>query len=112
LGSFFTVLLFPHDIALAAITIMALGDSISVIVGKFYGRIVHPFNRKRNIEGLISAIVISTFGAFMFVPLFPAFVASFAAMFFESFTIKIKGFEIDDNVIVPLLAGTVLYMFF
>jgi dolichol kinase len=109
-GAFLSVALFPINIAMAGITIMAFGDSLSVIVGKFYGKIPHPFNRNRKIEGLLAAVASSTFGACFFVPFYQAFLASFIAMFLESFTIKIHGFEIDDNLIVPVVACSVLLL--
>lgn len=111
LGSLITVYLFPPNIAMAGIMIMSLGDSLSVIIGKYYGRITHPFNRKRKIEGLAAAIFASTLGALFFVPFVQAFIASFTAMFLESFTIKVFGFEIDDNLIVPIVSGLVLSLF-
>src|SRR3989338_6680711 len=52
-GVLVVVTLFEKDIALASVMILALGDSISRLVGPF-GRIRHPFNNAKFIEGVIS----------------------------------------------------------
>ncbi len=108
-GSFLTIVIFPRDIALAAILILACGDSISTYIGRFYGRIPHFLNKRKMIEGTIAGIVFATLGAWIFVPLFPAFVASFIAMNAEAF--HWRKYELNDNLLLPLLAGFILWLF-
>lgn len=116
-GSFFLVLgaalatfIFDKQIAMASIMIMAVGDSVTNIVGRHFGKIQNPFNSKKNLEGTIVAIIASTLAAFYFVPFWPAFLASAISMAIESIDLGWKRFEIeiDDNVIIPLVAGTVM----
>jgi dolichol kinase len=112
LGASLTVMIFERNIAMAAIMIMAIGDSVTNIVGRHFGKIKNPFNYKKNIEGTFAAIVFATLGAFFFVPFWPAFIASAISMFVESIDLGWKKYEIeiDDNVVIPLIAGAVITM--
>ena len=85
--SSFTILLLLRDsrvlstnIILASIMIWTLGDSLSAIIGKTYGQIKHPFNDSRFIEGTVSGIVGGALGAFIFIPILPAIIASIIAI--------------------------------
>lgn len=110
LGASLSTLIFEQQIAMAAIMIMAVGDSVTNIVGRHFGILQNPFNRKKNLEGTFTAIICATLAAFYFVPLWPALIASVASMTIESIDLGWKKFEveIDDNVIIPLVAGAVL----
>lgn len=110
LGSFLAVFLFEKNIAMASITIMAIGDSITNIVGVYFGKWKNPFNSKKNIEGTLMAIFLATLGAWYFVGLDAAFYASTVAMIVESLDIKIHKWEIDDNIFIPVLAGGVIML--
>ncbi|MFA6888494.1 MAG: hypothetical protein WC254_03280 [Candidatus Woesearchaeota archaeon] len=108
-GSFLTVVIFPRDIALAAILILAFGDSISTYIGRFYGKISHPFNKRKKIEGTVAGIFLATFGAWLFVPFFSAFITSFIVMNIEA--IHWRKYDLNDNLLLPLLAGLILWLF-
>ncbi|MEM2121820.1 MAG: SEC59/DGK1/VTE5 family protein [Candidatus Woesearchaeota archaeon] len=108
IGVLLAIKLFPQEIALASITILIFGDSVSAIYGSFAGKKKISWNRKKNLEGNIFGAIISGLCATLFVPLISAFVASFCAMIFESFEMKMNEEIIDDNIIVPLVAGTTL----
>lgn len=102
--------LFDKDIALAAIMILALGDSISHIVGERFGHIRNIFNgnSKKLFEGTLAGTAAGTLGALLFVPFPEALVGSFAAMIAEVIEIDLNSKPLDDNLIVPLVAGTVI----
>ncbi|MBI5390833.1 hypothetical protein HZB02_05035 [Candidatus Woesearchaeota archaeon] len=106
----FDTLLHQQQIALAAIMILALGDSVSHIIGKTYGKIKHPWNQKKVIEGTIAGIVAGALGAWLFVPLGIAMLGSAVAMIIEAVEIKYKRWIIDDNLLVPLVAGSVIWL--
>ena len=110
LGCFFTLLLFPKNIALAALMILALGDSVSHHIGRFYGRIPHPLNKKKNVEGTLLGIFAGFAGAVLFVDALPAFIAAFVAMNAEVVEWKIGRWKLNDNFYIPLLAGVVLLL--
>ncbi|MGL5831329.1 MAG: phosphatase PAP2 family protein [Candidatus Altimarinota bacterium] len=108
LGSYLTVLIFPLDTALAAISIMAVGDSVSHLFGRYFGKTVLPFSGPKKLEGTIIAIVVSTLCALFFVDYFKAFSASFIALLVELFLPEKLTKYLDDNLIIPLLAGLII----
>jgi len=109
-GSLLTLKLFPREIALAAITILIFADPISHVIGKAFGRAKSPIDNKKNIEGPIAGALISSLFATFFVPFYLAFSAALVAMIFESIIIKIQDVKLDDNLIIPLAAGTVMFL--
>jgi len=112
LGTLLCVKLFSKDIALASIMILALGDSVSHIVGVQFGRLRNIFNikGKKLLEGTIAGIIAGFVGALIFVPLTEALIGSLTAMIMEVIDIYLNDKQIDDNLIVPLVAGTAIYL--
>ncbi|MBW2974394.1 SEC59/DGK1/VTE5 family protein [Candidatus Woesearchaeota archaeon] len=108
IGAFLVVVLFEKEIALASIMILALGDSFSRLVGPF-GRIRHPFNNTKFVEGVIAGMVAASLGAMLFVSPSEAIVASFFAMLLEGIDLKILNLKVDDNLTIPLVAGAVIW---
>lgn len=108
LGSLLLLLFFPDNIAAACIMIIAFGDSVTNIVGRYFGRRKIWYNPRKHWEGTIAGIFFATMGASLFVPLIPAFWASVAAMLIETVDIRFGAFELDDNITIPLVAGIVL----
>jgi len=102
-------LLFDKDIAMASIMVLALGDSVSHLYGLHYGKIKHPLSNKKFLEGTIAGFVAGFIGALVFARWYEAFFASLAAMIVEGIEVKIGTRQIDDNIIVPLVAGGVLW---
>ncbi|MBD3328213.1 phosphatase PAP2 family protein [Candidatus Peregrinibacteria bacterium] len=108
LGIFLSIILFETNIAFAAITIMVIGDAVSPIVGIYFGNHKLPFNREKHYEGLLLAIVLTTLAAYTFVDFDKAFIAATGAMFLESAMVPRLDKIIDDNLIIPLVAGGIL----
>ncbi len=108
IGCFLTVLLFPKNVALAALMILALGDSVSHWVGRFYSHIPHPWNKKKNVEGTIAGIIAAIAGAVFFVPNLPAVIASVIVMNLEVIPFKIGKYKVNDNFWIPILAATIM----
>lgn len=112
IGAYLTLLLFPRDIAYAGIMILSVGDAFSNIVGRHFGKIRTKLNPNKFIEGNIAGIFISVPFAYHFFPdIYAVFAASTVAMFLEMPYISIFGFEIDDNLIIPLVASFTLTLF-
>lgn len=109
LSSLLSLQLFERNIALASITILTFADPISHFIGSNFGKIKLASERK-NIEGTIAGIITGTLFASFFVPIWLAFAASFAAMFFELLGIKLAEEEIDDNLLIPLVSGTTMFL--
>ena len=110
ISSFIVVLLFSKDIAMASILILALGDSVSHVVGKF-GSIKHPFTDKKFLEGFIAGVIISFIVSYIILNnALEAGIASFMAMFVEGLEVQFKKNKIDDNLLIPVIAGFVIWV--
>ncbi|MBI2102932.1 hypothetical protein HYT55_03780 [Candidatus Woesearchaeota archaeon] len=112
IGVLLVIQLFPQDIAFASIMVLAFGDSISHIVGERFGQLKNIFNgkSKKLLEGTVAGALVGFLAAAIFVPLSQAFLGSFAAMIAEVIEIDFNQKPVDDNVVVPLVAGTVMYL--
>ncbi len=108
LGALLALLIFPIGIAKAAIIILAVGDSVSHIVGRYFGKTRVPFSKNKMLEGTVVSIVFSTLSALLFVDFGMAFLASLITVSVESvYPEKIAAY-LDDNLLVPLLAGAIM----
>jgi phytol kinase len=111
IGTFLALVLFPRDVALASIMIMTFGDSLAHLFGRFFGRIKHPFNAYKMIEGTLIGFLAGGITASAFVPWPQAMAASAVAMFFEGIELKFRNNAVDDNIVIPLVAGVVILLF-
>ena len=109
-GALLTLQLFPRDIALASLAILAFADPLSHLVGRILGRTKHFLDNKKNIEGHIAGALASALVAMFFVSPLLAFAGSLVAMLFESMIIEIQKIKLDDNLIIPLAAGTTMFL--
>jgi phytol kinase len=107
LGSLIVVYFFPKDIALASIMILALGDSVSRLVGP-YGYLKHPFSSVKFLEGIFAGAVAGFIGAIFFVSWPSALTASTVSMMIEGVDLRIKNFKIDDNLLIPVVSAIVM----
>ncbi len=103
----FDVWLGYKDIAIASIMILTLGDSVSALLGPF-GNIPHPLNKVKLIEGTIAGIIAGYVGAVIFVSPIEALLGSTVAMLVEALDLKFSKIKLDDNILVPLIAGIVM----
>lgn len=95
------------NIIAASIMILALGDAVPHFVAHM-AKIKHPFSNTKYIEASLVGVMLAFLGAVFFVEPLEALLASFAAMFVEGIDLKI-GLEIDDNIIVPVVAAAVIW---
>ena len=111
-GALLALKLFDKNIALASIMVLTLGDSISHMVGAQYGKMRNIFNGDSNklLEGTLAGTIVGFLGALIFVPVPEAFLGCLAAMIAEVMKIDFKEKIIDDNMIIPLVAGTVMLL--
>jgi len=110
IGAFIVVSLFPKDIASAAIMILALGEPASYTFGIRYGKLKHPFHNTKYLEGLLAGIVAGFIGAFYFVSWQLALAGAFFAMVAESIELRLGRAQIDDNIVIPLVSATVIFL--
>jgi len=109
-GALLVVLLFPKNVALASILVLAFGDSIGHLFGMSYGKRKFIFNEKKFVEGIAVGFITSWLVAMVFVSIWQAFLGAFFGMLVESMEIKINQNAVDDNVLVPLVAGFFMWI--
>ena len=110
LGSVIVLILFPTDIAIAAILILAIGDSIPNIVGMYYKKVRHPFSNKRFLEGSLVGFLLSFLAVINFVIWYEALIGTSIALFLEALDIEIGKWKFDDNILIPLSAGLTIFI--
>ncbi len=111
-GFLLVIQLFDKNIALASMMVLTFGDSISHIVGGKYGQLRNIFNwrGKKLLEGTFAGILAGFLGALYFVSPLQALLGSAAAMIAEVVEIDFNKEALDDNFVVPLVAGTVMLL--
>ena len=103
ISSTLTIAIFPKEIAVISLVYMSLGDAIASLVGRKYGKM--KFYNK-TIEGSLAGLIVCILSGYLIqitLPLVVVFSGAFAAMFIELMPIPI-----DDNLSVPLFAGTIM----
>ncbi|MFH0874461.1 MAG: hypothetical protein V1859_00860 [archaeon] len=105
-GCFFSLILFDLKTASASILILTFGDSVSHIVGRYFGKTKTPISKVKLLEGTVAGIIVATIAAGFFINFKIAFCAASVAMVIES--IELKYLKIDDNLVMPLIAGAVI----
>jgi len=110
IGVYLSLLLFPKDIALASIMVLAFGDSVSHMYGLHFGRTRHPLSSAKFLEGTVAGFAAGFIGALVFLPWTEAFIASLAAMIAEAIEIKIGAAQVDDNLVMPVVAGAAVWL--
>lgn len=108
-GVLLALKLFRQDIAFASIMILTLGDSVSHLVGEGVTG-TNIFSNPKNLEGMLVGVLAGFIGALVFVNLYMAFFGALIAMLAETVELKMGGSNVDDNIIIPLVAGTVMYL--
>jgi dolichol kinase len=107
IGALLSLQLFEFDIACVAILILALGDGVSSLVGPF-GKIKTQLSEKKLLEGTITGSILGGIAGSLIILPIEAFLAAATAMIFEAMEIRLNQKLLNDNVTVPLVAGTVI----
>jgi dolichol kinase len=103
IGFTLAFVLFPFPVASAACAMLAVGDSLSTLVGKKFGR--HKIGGK-TLEGSIACFFGSILAGIFFVAPLIAFVGALASSLTELFS------KINDNLTIPLVSGFVMFILF
>lgn len=111
-GCLLVLKLFPYGIALASIAILTFADPIATLSGLFIGIKGYrkPFDTLKKIEGTLAGIIAGFIAASFFISYAKAAVAASVAMLAEALTLQLGGDDVDDNIIVPVVAATTLYL--
>jgi dolichol kinase len=104
------ILLFPRDIALAAIIVLTFGDSVSYMAGFFGAKYkVNPFRKWKSLFGTFCGMVVAFLFAIIVIDPLSAAIGAFFGMIAEAISIKLGETDADDNLVVPLAAATAIY---
>ncbi len=107
-GITLTYLLFPEkEIFFASVIVLTLGDGISGIVSYYFKGKKIPYNPKKTIEGLLIGFLLPFLAILHILPWQCAILGVTAAMVIESIPIKVRGLELDDNILLPLTAAII-----
>jgi len=104
LGIMIAYLLFGK-LAVVGIVTLAVGDSLSTLAGKIWGK--HPlfYNREKTWEGCV-AFFLSTFGVLIFLAdLRSALLVASVSALLES-----ARLPVDDNFLIPVSATALVYL--
>lgn len=95
------ILLLDINTACAIIAVLSVGDSTSTLLGKFYGK--HRIGHK-SVEGTVSFMFFSFFGALLFLPDNPLLAFTFAVLggFIELSNVNKDHLFMDDNLLIPI----------
>jgi dolichol kinase len=106
IGVIIALALFELDIASASILILAVGDPISHMIGRYYGKTKIVINQKKLLEGTLVGILCGTLAASFFVPVPLAFFGAAFGMMAEA--IELEFLNLDDNFFIPFVSGLVM----
>jgi dolichol kinase len=106
-GALVAFLLFPRDIAILAVSFLAVGDPMATIVGKHIGRT--RLLGRRTLEGDLACLVSCTIAGF--IGYFAGLDISWPAVLVGALGATVAEavpLPINDNLMLPLFAGMVM----
>jgi len=100
-----TIILFPQEIAIAAITFIIIGDTAAALIGRPWGK--HKIIGKKSVEGSSACLISLVLVSFLIpgLPTAAAIPGAVAATLAETFSGKV-----DDNLAVPIISGAVMLL--
>lgn len=109
LGILFSVLLFPPAIVVACIVTLTFGDSLNHYFADHipWGRL--PWARHRTAYGMAIGALMSTAVGSFFVPWYFMLPSAVCGVLAEARPRAVQRFLPDDNILVPLVTGGVLW---
>lgn len=91
---------FPPPVSHVAIGVVAFGDGMANIVGRFWGRLPLPWNRRKTAEGSLACFFVSLGVGLVWLPPPAALLVALCAAAVESLPLGDL-----DNTVVPVAAG-------
>jgi len=107
LGILVVFAFFPKNICLASLAILTFIDPVSHFIGRNFGRISML---GKNIEGHIAGFILGSAFAMMFVKPLLATIGCFFGVLADIFTIKIQEVRIEDDFVIPIVAGLAMVL--
>jgi len=104
LGCSLVTILFQPSIAIASITVLALSDSLSTVIGYFFGKHKLFINKKKSWEGSIIFFVTTFMILLFFINPIKALIIAIFVTFIEMLP------KLDDNLTVSLATGLLIWL--
>ncbi|HHN81617.1 MAG TPA: hypothetical protein ENN11_03235 [Methanomicrobia archaeon] len=101
LGAFISILLFPKNIAIAAIAVLVIGDSAAAMIGMTFGR--HRIYGKKTLEGFLGCLAVSTLICVILLTPIVAIAGGIVGALSELVT-----FRLNDNLTIPIATGAAM----
>ncbi len=108
LGVTLSIWLFPKDAALAGIVTLSIVDSIGTLYGTLIGGLAVPWNPKKSLGGPLIGGLFTAWVCHFWLPWDLALLAAFAGAFMDTVDVRILGYSIDDNLLIPLASCCVV----
>ncbi len=89
---------------LAAIAIFSVGDGVSTLIGRRYGKNVLSWNSRKSWEGTLAFFISSAIVSYFFIGLAGIYFSAILAF------IETIDFHVDDNLLIPFFS-VILYTF-
>lgn len=107
------------EISFISLSVFILGDAAAALIGIEFGKIKI---RGKSLEGSFACFLVAFFLLYFIFPYFPGVLEYFSGSFdlvmalklafmftiLEFYSIKIKNFELNDNLYVPVLCGVAI----
>ena len=105
IGVIMSLLLFPAQVALVVIWILAFADTAATLIGKTWKGRPLPYNRSKSVMGSLAFFLVAYLCSLLCLSPISALPVALTASFLESLPLK------DDNISTPLGSGVVLMFF-
>jgi len=106
IGTLVSIILFERSTAAASVIILAVGDPLAHVFGRYYGKRKLIINEKKLLEGTLGGVFFATLAASFFVPWPVAFFGAAFGMIAEA--IEIEYLNLDDNFFIPFVSGLIM----
>lgn len=111
LGVTLSIWFFPKDAALAGIATLSIVDSIGTLYGTLIGGLPVPWNSKKSLGGPLIGALLTAWVCHFWLPWDVALLAAFAGAFIDTVELRIFGYSIDDNLLIPLVSACMVGLF-
>ena len=105
ISSTLSIGIFPKDIAIISLIYMSIGDTVAGLIGRKFGRI-KIYNK--TLEGALAGFIVCLIVGLMIDLNLSKTVVAIGAL--SAAIIEFMPISIDDNLIIPLFSGTVMYV--
>ena len=103
-GSFFTILLFPKEIAIISLLFLTVGDPTACLVGLSFGKIKIL---NKTLEGTLAFIIVG-FLVTVWVPGISLPIKALGAIIAS--LVELIPWKLDDNITIPVVTGFFIWM--